>query len=387
MSEWSALLSARAEQGLLRVQRAHAGPQSVFLQGPNGQRWLNFCSNDYLGMAADPQLVEALVDGAQRYGVGSGASHLVCGHHEIHDRLGAALCAWTGRDRALLFASGWQANLAVIDCFCRAGDWILQDRLNHASLLDAARLARVRMHRYPHADLHSAQQWCRDDRPVRMLVSDAVFSMDGDLAPIQELVGLATSQDALLFLDDAHGLGVLGSQGQGWAAQWSQQACPLLVLTFGKALGGQGACVLGSAELIEWMVQMARPYIYTTAMSPAMACAMLTSVHMVRHQEWRRLSLQSHIAQFRTGCHQRGLPVMNSETSIQPLMVGDSAKAMAISQQLADLGIWVSAIRPPTVPRGTARLRVTLSAAHSAEQIAELLEALDRLWPSELRQG
>ncbi len=379
------MLAARAEEGLYRVQRAHAGVQSVCLQGTEGERWLNFCSNDYLGMAADPQLVEALAEGARHYGVGSGASHLVCGHHECHEQLCAELCDWTGRDRALLFASGWQANLAVIDSFCQAGDWVLQDRLNHASLLDAGRLARTRLHRYPHADVRAAQNWGKEDRRVRMLVSDAVFSMDGDLAPVQELVGLAQSRQALLFLDDAHGLGVLGDQGQGWAAQWSQKDCPLLVLAFGKALGGQGACVLGPAEMMEWMVQMARPYIYTTAMSPAMAFAMQASVRIVRDQHERRLRLRARIAQFREGCRRMALPVMPSETAIQPLMVGDTRQAMALGQGLAEAGIWVSAIRPPTVPRGTARLRVTLSAAHSTEQVAELLAALNLLWPTALR--
>ncbi len=386
MSEWSERLQQRQAAGLYRQQAMHRGAQGRELSTADGRMYLNFCSNDYLGLAADPAVIAALCAGAQRYGVGAGSSHLVCGHQQIHAELENFLCQWTGRQRALLFSSGWLANLAVVAGLTGKGEVVLQDRLNHASLLDAVAMANASLRRYAHADSAAAQRQL-ERRKTRLLITDAVFSMDGDQAPLAALSALASTHAALLAVDDAHGIGVLGDQGQGWGAGFSQEEVPLLVLTFGKALGTQGACVLGSEEMIDWLTQSARPYIYTTALSPALAAATLESAQRAQQDHWRRSALQERIRYFRTGAAALGLPLQKSATAIQPLLIGAAAKAQEISHRLLQQGIWVTAIRPPTVPAGTSRLRITLSVAHTLQDIDRLLTALAAVWPPDDAAG
>ena len=344
-----------------------------------GRRVLNFCSNDYLGLADHPEVVAAFIRGAQHYGVGSGASHLVTGHGPTHHVLEEELAAFTGRERALLFSTGYMANLGVIAALTGRGDWIFEDRLNHASLLDGALLAGARLKRYAHADAEALQTVIEDcSAEGKLIVSDGVFSMDGDLAPVPELAKLAMRAGAWLMVDDAHGFGVLGRTGGGVAEHFGLSAAevPVLVGTLGKAFGTFGAFVAGSEDLIEYLIQRCRPYVYTTALPPAVAEATRASLRLVLEENWRREKLVKLIEQFRHGAAQLGLQLLPSQTPIQPIMLGDNQHAVQISQQLLEAGFLVAAIRPPTVPDGTARLRVTLSAAHEAEDVERLLEAL-----------
>ncbi|MBK5939340.1 aminotransferase class I/II-fold pyridoxal phosphate-dependent enzyme [Halochromatium roseum] len=400
--------------GLYRQRRRLAGPQAVRPR-IDGREMLAFCSNDYLGLAAHPAVVEALREGAARDGVGSGASHLITGHHEAHEALEAALAAFVGRARALLFSTGYMANLGVIQALCGRGDQIFADRLNHASLLDGAQLSQARLRRYPHVDVdrlqgmlghgHRQADGCREDsvggsyndcsgndrsgggdrKQRRLILTDGVFSMDGDLAPIPALASLARHGDALLMVDDAHGIGVLGAGGRGTLAHLgldgpeAEAAVPILVGTLGKAIGTCGAFVAGSAELIEFLIQRARSYIYTTALPPAIATATLKALQIARQEPERRDQLQQLISRFRAGAASLGLALADSPTPIQPLIAGDVATALRWSQYLEGNGILVTAIRPPTVPRGSARLRITFSAAHQATDVDRLLETLARL--------
>ncbi|MBS7457141.1 8-amino-7-oxononanoate synthase [Coralloluteibacterium stylophorae] len=378
----AALAAARADAGAVRVQRRvdrREGTRAVV----DGRRLLNFCSNDYLGLAEHPEVRDALVAAAPLHGVGAAASAVVCGHHAIHARLEEALADWLGAQRALLFGSGYQANLGVLQALLGAtakdGEALcVQDRLNHASLIDGARLAGCALRRYPHADAEGAGRQLRasPDAPA-LIATDGVFSMDGDIAPLRELALLARAESALLYVDDAHGVGVLGREGAGSAAAAGLgRGDALQLVTFGKALGGQGAAVVGDAALIEHIAQHARAHVYTTAPSPALAAAMLASVAVARREQWRRAKLQALIARFRRGAGQLGLPLAESFTPIQPILLGDNAAALAASRVLEEAGIWVAAIRPPTVPQGQARLRVALSAAHGEEDIDMLLDAL-----------
>ena len=356
-------------------------------QGPevvvDGQRLLAFCSNDYLGLANHPEVVGAWQAGAERWGVGGGASHLVIGHSTPHHQVEEALAELTGRPRALLFSTGYMANLGAITALVGQGDTVLQDRLNHASLLDGGLLSGARFNRYLHNDPASLAS--RLDKAVgnTLVVTDGVFSMDGDLADLPALAEVARARGAWLMVDDAHGLGTLGAQGGGIVEHFGLGVddVPVLIGTLGKACGTSGAFVAGSEELIEALVQFARPYIYTTSQPPALACATLKSLELLRRESWRREHLAALIRQFREGAQQIGLELMDSPTPIQPIVIGDSAQALRLSRMLRERGLLVTAIRPPTVPAGSARLRVTLSAAHSQAQVQLLLNALAECYP------
>ncbi len=344
----------------------------------DGQWLVNFCGNDYLGLATQFAVSSALQDAAAQHGVGSGASHLVSGHHALHEALEKELAEWLGAPRALLFGSGYLANLAVVQALLGDDDLCVQDRLNHASLIDAARLAGCHLRRYPHADAEGAARQLRaSPDAAALLVTDGVFSMDGDVAPLEPLAQLAHEQQATLYVDDAHGVGVLGPDGRGSVAAAGLDIAdvPLQLATLGKALGGYGAVVAGDDALIAHLAETARPYIYTTALPPALAAASLAAVKLARREHWRREKLQALIARFREGAQRQGLQ-STSDTPIQPLVVGDDRQALALAAALEARGYWVAAIRPPTVPEGGARLRVTLSAAHTEDDVDGLLGAL-----------
>ncbi|WP_411383647.1 8-amino-7-oxononanoate synthase [Pseudomonas sp. L7] len=351
-------------------------------QGPevvvDGQRLLAFCSNDYLGLASHPEVIAAWRNGAERWGVGGGASHLVVGHSTPHHEVEEAIAELTGRPRALLFTTGYMANLGAITALVGQGDTVLQDRLNHASLLDGGLLSGARFSRYLHNDPASLASRLDKATGDTLVVTDGVFSMDGDLADLPALAAVARPHGAWLMVDDAHGFGTLGANGGGIVEHFGLgiDQVPVLIGTLGKACGTAGAFVAGSDDLIEALVQFARPYIYTTSQPPALACATLKSLQLLRDERWRREHLGALIRQFRQGAQQIGLALMDSPTAIQPILVGDAARALTLSKMLRARGLLVTAIRPPTVPAGGARLRVTLSAAHSEAQVQLLLNAL-----------
>ncbi|MFI8481739.1 8-amino-7-oxononanoate synthase [Pseudomonas sp. NPDC078700] len=351
-------------------------------QGPHivvdGRELLAFCSNDYLGLANHPQVIEAWQAGASRWGVGGGASHLVIGHSTPHHELEEALAEFTGRPRALLFTTGYMANLGAVTALVGQGDTVLEDRLNHASLLDAGLLSNARFSRYLHNDASSLASRLNKAVGNTLVVTDGVFSMDGDQADLPAICAEAKARNAWVMVDDAHGFGPLGATGGGIveAQGLGIDDVQVLVGTLGKSFGTSGAFVAGSEALIETLVQFARPYIYTTSQPPALACATLKSLELLRTESWRREHLDALIKQFRAGAQALGLQLMDSTTPIQPIVIGDAGRAMQMSQMLRERGILVTAIRPPTVPAGSARLRVTLSAAHSAEQVDLLLAAL-----------
>ncbi|MPS35655.1 MAG: 8-amino-7-oxononanoate synthase [Stenotrophomonas sp.] len=371
----------RQAQGRVRVRRSVGRRDGVRLEV--GGRWLTgFCSNDYLGLSQQFEVVAALQDAAGREGAGSTASHLVCGHHALHEQLEREMADWLGYPRALLFDSGFMANLAVQQALLsEESDVCVQDRLNHASLLDATRLAGCRLRRYPHLDSEGAMRQLKNAADgAAMLATDGVFSMDGDVAPLRSLSLVARMQEALLYVDDAHGIGVVGEHGRGCVADagLGVNEVPLQLATLGKALGGHGAVVLGEESLIQHLAETARPYIYTTALPPAQAAASLAAVKLARRDHWRREKLVELIAAFRDGARRNGLELMPSETPIQPLLCGDEATVMALGAALEQSGFMVGAIRPPTVPEGKARLRITLSALHTLEQVKALVEATAR---------
>jgi len=382
-----------AELGRLRAAQRYrtlrplAGPQGSRLR-IDGRELLAFCSNDYLGLANHPQVVAAFKRGADAYGVGSGASHLITGHSVAHQALEEALADFTGRPRALLFSTGYMANLGVISALAGRGDSICEDRLNHASLLDGARLSQARLRRYAHGDPRALARLL-ERSGARLIATDGVFSMDGDLAPLPALAALAQDADAWLLVDDAHGLGVLGEEGHGSLAHFGlgPEQVPILVGTLGKALGTAGAFVAGSRELIETLIQRARSYIFTTAPPPAVAVATRESLGIARRESWRRERLRMLIRRFRAGAAQLGLPLMESETPIQPLIAGTVEQALSWNRDLEAQGILVSAIRPPTVPERSSRLRITFSAAHREQDVDRLLETLDRAVGCGERQG
>ena len=356
-------------------------------QGPEvmveGERLLAFCSNDYLGLANHPEVVRAMQQGAAKWGVGGGASHLVLGHSTPHHALEEALAEFTGRPRALLFSTGYMANLAAVTALVGQGDTVLEDRINHASLLDAGLLSGARFSRYLHNDAVSLASRLQKATGNTLVVTDGVFSMDGDLADLPALCAAAKQKDAWVLVDDAHGFGPLGATGAGIVEHFGLgvEDVQVLVGTLGKAFGTAGAFVAGSEELIETLIQFARPYIYTTSQPPAVACATLKSLELLRTENWRREHLNKLIARFREGAAAIGLTLMDSATPIQPILIGDSARALRLSALLRARGLLVTAIRPPTVPAGSARLRVTLSAAHSEAQLELLLHALAECWP------
>lgn len=348
----------------------------------DGEERVVFCSNDYLGLARDPRVTEAFAQAAKRHGVGSGASHLISGHTREHQALEEELAAFTGRERALLYSSGYLANLGVLGALLGRNDRVLEDRLNHASLIDAALLSRAELIRYPHRDAAAVDERLATAQRGRALIAtDGVFSMDGDVAPLRELAAVAQRCDAWLMVDDAHGLGVLGARGRGAieVAQLDASSVPIFMGTLGKAFGTCGAFVAGSRDLIELLLQTSRTYIYTTALAPAVAAATRTALAIVADADAERARLRSHIELFRREVAELGLPLLESQTPIQPIVVGSSARALAASEALWNRGLWVSAIRPPTVPEGTARLRVTLAANHTDSQVLQLVEALAAL--------
>ncbi len=363
---------------LYRERQILESPQGVEIQ-VGGERLLSFCSNDYLGLANHPRVVAAFKAGVERYGVGAGASHLITGHTRAHHALEEELADFVGAPRALLFSTGYMANLGVVTTLAgERGGWILEDRLNHASLIDAARLARAEVKRYPHADTGRLRTMLIEATGPVLVTTDAVFSMDGDLAPLKEILALGRDYGARVLVDDAHGLGVLGAEGRGSFEYLRLPLVPPAILmgTLGKALGVFGAFVAGEEALIETLIQRARTYIYTTALPPALAEAVRESLRLVREEAWRREHLASLVRRFRDGARALGLRLAAAETPIQPLVLGSAEKALAASRWLRSRGILVPAIRPPTVPRGSARLRLTFSAAHSEEHVDRLLEAL-----------
>lgn len=385
----AAFTEQRKQQSLYRTRRVLDTPQ-----GPeiivDGRPLVNFCSNDYLGLANHEKVVQALQLGADQYGVGSGASHLVIGHSRLHHELEERLADFVGCERALLFSSGYMANVGTLSALAHRGDTILQDKLNHASLLDAGLLSAATMKRYGHNDMAAleARLATIPEDTQAFVVSDAVFSMDGDLVPLASMVALCERYQALLMLDDAHGFGVLGDRGKGVLehAGLTSQDVPIYMATLGKALGVGGAFVAGERDLIEYLIQCSRNYIYTTALPPAMAAATLVALDLVEQESWRRHHLAQLIQLFRKEMSAWEPLLLPSETAIQPLVIGDADKALRLSDYLLQQGFLVSAIRPPTVPMGTARLRITLTAAHSEQQVMALVSALQNLLPAVLNQ-
>jgi len=380
-------LQLRRDQGLFRQTQVAQSAQGPLMK-INGQPYLTFCSNDYLGLANHPSLVAAFQSAADEFGVGSGSAHLVNGHSQYHEQLEHALAEFTGREAAILFSTGYMANLGVVGALLDKQDAVFEDKWNHASLLDAGLLSGARFQRYLHNDLLNLENRLqRSEARRKLIVTDAVFSMDGDSADLTKLSKLAKQHDAWLMVDDAHGFGVLGEQGAGLCEQQNlgQDDVQVLMGTLGKGFGTAGAFVAGSKDLIEYLTNFARPFIYTTAMPAAIAAATLTSLKIVKNEPERREHLQALIKLFREGANELGLELMPSNTAIQPILVGDAKEALHMSEQLKQLGIMVTAIRPPTVPQGTARLRVTLSAAHSEQQVLQLLDALKTITKREQR--
>ena len=374
-------LEVRKEESLYRLRRIVDGPQGPEITA-DGKPCLNFSSNDYLGLAAHPTVAAAARQALDKYGTGSGAAHLVTGHNREHQALEEELAAFTGRPRALLFSSGYMANFGVAGALLGRGDLVVEDRLNHASLLDAGLLSGARFKRYNHADPESLAADLGITAGTRLVMTDGVFSMDGDIAPLPALAEVADNAHAFLMVDDAHGLGVLGKRGGGTLEHHSLGVAevPVLMGTLGKAFGTFGAFVAGSETLVETLIQLARTYIYTTAPPPALAAATRVALRLVQEESWGREKLAVLVQRFRRGAGQLfGAEIMSSETPIQPLLLGESERAMAASKALREQGILAVAIRPPTVPAGSARLRITLTAAHTEEQVDRLLEALSKL--------
>ena len=370
-------LNARHREHLYRVRQVLSSPQSVERR-LGAETLLSFCSNDYLGLANDPRVIAALHAGAENYGVGAGASHLVNGHSTAHHALEEELADFVRRERSLLFSTGYMANLGVISSLIDRHGRVLEDKLNHASLIDAARLSQATVKRYPHREVHGLARLLGETNKEKLIATDAIFSMDGDFAPLTELTQLARRHDAWLLADDAHGLGVFGSEGRGSFDHLGVAVDDRIILmgTLGKAFGTFGAFVAGSEAMIETLIQRARTYIYTTALPPALAEATRASLKILRQESWRREQLHDRVQQFRRGGQALGLELPEHEAPIQPLILHSSERALAASRHLRQQGILVTAIRPPTVPRNTARLRITFSASHTPAQVDRLLDAL-----------
>lgn len=374
-------LHQRKQQNLFRQNHIACSPQGPLMMFGNTE-YLTFCSNDYLGMANHPDVVKAFQQASDEFGVGSGAAHLVNGHSRYHQELEELIAEWTGREAALLFSTGYMANLGAVTALLNKDDAVFEDKWNHASLLDAGLLSGARFQRYLHNDMANLEaRLNRSEARRKLIVTDGVFSMDGDQAPLNEIVKLANQYDAWTMVDDAHGMAVLGETGAGICEtqSLSQQDIPVLMGTLGKGIGTAGAFVAGSKELIEYLTNFARPYIYTTAMPAAIAAATIASIAVIKEAQAKREHLQNLIKQFRSGAQQLGLQLMESHTAIQPILVGEAQDALNMSEALKQQGIMVTAIRPPTVPQGTARLRVTLSAAHTEQQVNQLLNALENV--------
>ena len=375
------VMAARAERSaaaLSRPRRVIEAREGVHVH-VGGRELVNFCSNDYLGLSQHLDVVSAFQEASAHYGVGSGASALVCGHQGEHAALEREAAEWMGYPRALFMGSGYLANLAVMQSLLGAGDICVQDKRNHACLIDGARLAGCELRRFPHRDAEAAMRQLMGAREGAALVAtDGIFSMDGDMAPLRDLAMIARSQDALLYVDDAHGIGVIGPEGRGSVAVSNLGAAevPLLVLPLGKAFGGQGALLLGNDAMVGHIAETARPYLFSTAPAPAMAAAMRASLRLIRGEPWRRAKLASLVMRFRRTALRAGLPLLESYTPIQPLLLGDNARALSVSAALQARGYLVGAIRPPSVPEGQARLRITLSSLHSEAQVDGLVQAL-----------
>ena len=373
-----AFLDSQKAHHLYRSRSIVDSPQTVELT-IEGKHYLNFCSNDYLGHASHPKVIEAFIDGAKQYGVGSGASHLITGHSRAHHELEEALAEFVGRPRALLFSTGYMANLGVISSLLQKGDHVFEDRLNHASLLDGGLLSQARLQRYQHGDSRDLDAKLAASRAeTKLVASDGVFSMDGDLATVMELAQVAQQHAAWLMIDDAHGLGVIGQRGRGLLEQAgaSIDDVPILIGTLGKAIGTFGAFVAGDEALIETLIQKARSYIYTTALPPAVAVATLASLQLIDAEAWRRDKLQDNIRLFRERTNEAGIALTDSGAAIQPVIIGEVERTLQLSAALKQHGVLATAIRPPTVPQGTARLRITLSAEHSTQHIERLVEVM-----------
>lgn len=373
-------LKQRESVGLLRRRRLLESMQGAHVR-VDGRDVLSFCSNDYLGLAAHPSLIAAIKQAADSSGAGSGASHLITGHHQYHHELEIALAAFVGLPRALLFSTGYMANMGVVTALMGRGDVVFADKLNHASLNDAVLLSRAEFKRYAHNDMVALEKLlAASDAKRKLVIVDAVFSMDGDLAPVPELLKLCEKYDAWLLLDDAHGFGVLGQAGGGILQHFTLQSPRIIYMaTLGKAAGVAGAFVAGEATLIDYLIQHARTYVYTTAAPPLLAAGLLQSLKVIQGEGWRRTHLQALIRALRAGIDTPCWQLADSETAIQPLIIGSNEAALNVSERLLERGILVPAIRPPTVPANTARLRISLSAAHTLQDVAQLTDALNEL--------
>ena len=388
LKNYAADLQALQQAHLYRKRQALESHQGPVVNIQN-KTYLNFCSNDYLGLANDPRLIQSAQQALEEYGLGSGASPLVCGRNKQHALLEEKLAEFTQRDKALLFSCGYQANLSLCSVFAdQRDDVIIQDKLNHASMIDGALLSPAKLVRYQHGDSRALVQQLDKHRDKRKLVlTDAVFSMDGDMAPLVEIAEQSKQHETCLVVDDAHGFGVLGENGKGSLEHvgLNQNDVPLMMATFGKSLGGYGAFVAGPESLIETIIQKARPYIYSTATPTALAASALTALEIVSAESWRREHVTELIHYFKQSAAQLELPLLDSQTPIQPLLIGTSQVSVSISQTLYDKGLLISAIRPPTVPKDTARLRITITAAHQREHIDQLIDVLDQVIPTQLK--
>jgi 8-amino-7-oxononanoate synthase len=368
----------RASQNLVRKRQLRE-KGTLPLAKVNGRTLINFSGNDYLGLSSHETVINAAKSALDTFGFGSGASQLVSGYTTLHKQLEEALAAKTGRDRALVFSTGYMANQAIINSLMGRGDLVVGDRFNHASMIDAAMISRASFKRYPHCDTGVLTTLLNQhNKGKKMIVTDTVFSMDGDIAPLAELSAIGKQHEAILVVDDAHGFGVLGKNGCGTLEEQGldQSDVPLMMATFGKALGGFGAFVAGDDDLIEALIQTSRTLIYTTAPPPAIAAAAMAAIELLETESWRRTKLRELITQFIHGARERGIPLSGSATAIQPIILGSAEAALNASQYLFEQGFWIAPIRPPTVPPGTSRLRVTLSAGHEPAQVDSLLESL-----------
>jgi len=383
MSDFESLLSNklkdREQQGLTRQRLSLQSAQSNSIK-IDDKNFLNFSSNDYLGLANNPDTLYAIKNQLEQSGFGSGASHLICGHHQIHQDLENALAKFLQRGSAITFSSGYMANLAILQSLASKGDLILSDKLNHASIIDGAKLSDAQSLRYPHCDLAALESRLKKQAVNKWVVTDSVFSMDGDIAPLREIVELCKKYEANLIVDDAHGFGVLGKNGRGCIEHFelSQSDCVVVMGTFGKALGGYGAFVSGGHALTSYLEQFARPYIYTTALPPAVAAGNLYNLRLIESKPQLRNKLIENIKYFKLQCANKKIDMFDSQTAIQPIKVGNTKKLLRLDKKLKENGILVGAIRPPTVPPNGDRLRITLSASHDFEQINHLIEQLNK---------
>lgn len=361
---------------LIRTRRVRSTAQSVIVDGG-----ISFNSNDYLGLANHPAVVTAFKSATDKYGVGSGSAHTISGHTAAHHALETQIAEWTGRERAITFSSGYMANIGIVQALASIGDVILQDRLNHASLLDSGQFNQVRSYRYRHNDMNDCEHHLKKhaDRN-KFILTDAVFSMDGDIAPLKALSKIARKYEASLMIDDAHGIGIYGHNGSGTAnhLDLTSKDIPIMMGTLGKAVGCMGAFVAGDAEIIEACLQFSRTYLFTTAMPPAIAAAASQAIEIIQTQPALQQQLFDNINYFRTQALAAKLPLIASSSAIQPIIIGESKRALQIAEKLNQAGMIVTAIRPPTVPVGTARIRITLSAQHTKQHIDQLISACEQ---------